>query len=291
MTTMPIPGALLLVGLISGAASAESIAGRYSFGFYGGGADADFAELNNFFSFHNRYAGITENRLQEYGEFSTGQSFSADVRYGFTDNIAFGLSLEFNEFSTSVQQDWPALEGSDIIVIDLDRTIRVRTVPIVVSAYFYQPIVADLSAYGGAGIGIFGTELRSESLHSFDDETRIHQGTIEFQQDPFQSGNRSWSGSEVGYKLTLGGEYSLTSHLVIAGEAAYRQVTVPEVVNALDDEFESYEVFEGEDRDIPFGSYTYAISQSDTRTLAPTSDAVAIELSGTTLNLGLRVYF
>lgn len=290
MTTMPIPGTLLLVGLIAGAASAESIAGRYSFGLYGGVADADFAELNDFFSFHNQYAGIIENRLQEYGEFSTGHTVSADVRYGFTDNIAFGLSLEFNEFSTTVEQDWPAIGQNEIVVIDLDRTVRVRTVPIFVSAYYYRPIIAGLSAYGGVGIGIFGTELRSESLHTFDDDDLDHLGDLEFSQDPFQSGNRSWSGNEVGYRLILGGEYSLTSHLVIAGEAAYRQVTVPEVINALDEEFESYEVFEGEGFPPP-GSYTYAIGQDDTRSLAPTSDSVAIELSGTTLNLGLRVYF
>jgi len=173
----------------------------------------------------------------------------------------------------------------------LERTMRVRSAPIMVSGYYYLPVMVDLNVYGGAGIGFFGTELRSESFHDFvEEEDRFYQG-IEFALDPFQSGNRRWTGTEVGYQVALGGEYSFTSHLSLAGEATYRSISVPEIEDALEESFTHYELYEGDLSEVPFGSFAYLLAQDDLRVISPTGDPVAIELSGITLSLGLRVTF
>lgn len=292
MISRGIPSAIAAIVLIAGTASAESIAGRYSFGFYGGGSQAELGELNDYFSFFNANAGIEQNRLQEYGEFSSGPNYSADVRYGATENVLFGLSLGYNEYSIDVEQDWPALEGETVVLIDLKRTVTVRTVPIVVSAYYSQPVIPNLRVTGGLGVGIWGTELLAESEHTFLQDDLIYQGSTEFQQDPFESGHRTWTGREVGLQVNLGSEYFITDHLVVAGEALYRSVEVPEVENPLEETFVEYEVFEGADQDIPFGSYSYYLGdQEANRVLSPTTNPVALDLSGYTFSLGLRIYF
>ncbi len=292
MISRGIPSVIVAIAVVAGTASAESIAGRYSFGLYGGQSTADLAELNDFFEFFNENAGIRANRLQEYDKFDNGPSANADIRYGFTENVLFGLSIGYSEFSVDVHQDWPAIDADNIIIIGLDRTVTVRTVPIVVSAYYSQPVIPNLRVTAGAGIGVWGTELLSESNHVFSQDDLQYQGELEFGQDPFESGNRSWTGREVGYQLSLGGEYFLTDHLVVAGEGIYRFIEVPEVTNPLEEPFEGYEVFDGADQDIPFGSYTYYMGDGQPRrTLSPTGKPIALDLSGATLSLGLRVYF
>lgn len=299
MTSGRNAGTFAVLLMMAGSASAESLYGRYSLGFYGGRGQASYSDINSFFDAFNEHSGILENNLQEYNDFGGGSSYGVDVRHAFTDNFVFGARIGFMQSSISVEQDWIVVVDDGTTTVPLDRTVSVQTVPLTFTGYYYFPVIEGLHLYTGAGIGLYNSGLVSNSFHDvYNAGPGFDRGKHEFSQDPFGSGDRAWRGTEIGYQVSAGAEYALSNHLALSGEGIFRVATIrtlkDESQNPSDgtgrDEFRHIQVVDESFSNSPV--YVYYHSPTENRSVT-TRDQTPVELNltGLDLSLGLRLYF
>ena len=278
------------------AASADSIQGRFSVSTRMSLASAAYDDLNGYFDAFNAGTGILASNYESYADFTGGTGFDVDLRYGFTENFAGGIAVGLVNDEVSVAQGWEFFNGEriqdNLVPFGLERTVKVEVVPLMISGFYYIPIIDGVRAYGGTGLGVFGVRLISDSVHDMNptDSPLVGNTYTDFRwgRDPLDSGTRYWSGSDAGIHLTLGAEYSLSNHLVISGDAQYRNATVRELIDPEEETFVHYvETTDEAEADFEF-------VEEDGVTvhfLDATSTPVEIDLTGFQLSLGVRLYF
>lgn len=272
------------------AESADSIYGRFSVSTRYSLASAGLDDLNHFFDTFNAGSGIIASNYEAYGDFSGGTGFEADIRYAFTENFVAGVAVGLLNDEVSVSQDWQKDKGGDPIDFSLDRTVKVETVPFLISGYYYVSIMDGVRAYAGGGLGVFGVRLVSDSVHDMDPNG--DQGSTytddRWGMDPLDSGTRYWNGSDAGVHLTLGGEYSLNNHVVVSADAQYRDVTVRELFDVEENAFVHYEGTDDPDE----AAFEFLDADGSTlHYMKSTTVPVEVDLSGVQVNLGVRLYF
>jgi opacity protein-like surface antigen len=200
---------LLSTQLVGSSAKAENVTEK--FGISGNVGYATFAMdgFNNYID--EWYVEVLDMSMEHI---KGGLHFSGDVKYRLPSNPNIYLMCSAGYMSDETN-------GSTVLDVygngseTLNMQLHVFAIPVLLTGLYILP-KEKINVYLGGGTGYYLGKVKIKAEY---------QPSIEFNQ------KWKWNGSQIGFHILSGAEYSITSRLLLSGNLIYRWAKIDELKN------------------------------------------------------------